>query len=201
MATPPRFPYLPGVAFDNHKIFNAPVQRVDHVSGRITRRPLYSRARYEFTIVINGLDETGAIPGLGVQSMQALADFYLYCQTTGSSFLYHDPSDYYAIAQPVGTGDGVTTQFVLTRTTGRFSEPVPYALQADPVTVAGVVTNAFTLVAPNLIVFATAPGAGAAIVADILFNFECEFPEDSMDLRNILAGVWDIQTLKFRSLK
>ncbi|WP_298353953.1 DUF2460 domain-containing protein [Rhodoblastus sp.] len=128
MSSPPILPVLPGQGWSVHKKPSFSTRVASHPSGREVRAGLYAHALYEFELTFNGLDSSGAFPGLQSQSLQTLMGFYLTAQGQLNSFLYLDPSDHTATSQGIGTGDGSTTTFSLGRALGGYYEPVSYAL-------------------------------------------------------------------------
>ena len=59
----------------------------------------------------------------------------------------------------------------------------------------------WTALQPNTVTFASAPPANAAIAWDGTYAFNCRFTDDQEDFEEILNGLWQIQSLKFRSVK
>lgn len=172
-----------------------------HVSGREARTPFYSYPLYEFELSFEGLDSAGAWPSLGSGSLQSLMGLFLQCQGQLGTFLYTDPADNAVMGQAIAIGDGSTTTFTLVRTLGGFTEPVSWAATVANVKLNGTPTSAWTLTEPNTLTFATAPAGGAAIAADINYAFNCRFLDDQNDFENFMAGLWTVQSLKFRSVK
>ena len=204
--TPPSFPVLPGQAWSVHKRPTFATRVAPHVSGREVRRANYAAALYEFEVSFDGLASSslaGGLSGLGASSLQTLMGFYLACQGQLGTFLYADPSDGAVAAQPIGVGDGATTSFTMVRSLGAASEPVGWVTGVGTVTLGGVAqaASATTLAQPNILVFATAPPAGAAIVADFTYAFVCRFLDDSQDFEAIASGLWQLGGLKFRSVR
>lgn len=200
--TTPMFPSLPGQSWPVHKrpIFSTRV--ASHVSGREARAPLYAAPLYEFEVSFEGLCADASAPGLGANSLQALLGLYLQCRGRYGTFLYVDPNDRAATGQAIATGDGSTTVFTLQRAVGGYVEPVSWAQSVDAVYVNGAAqASGWTLVAPNRLSFAAAPAAGAAVTADFTFAYECRFVDDEADFENYMAGLWQVQSLKFRSVK
>lgn len=203
IVTPPSFPVLPGQAWSVHKRPSFSTRVASHISGREVRRANYARTLYEFEVSFDGLDSAGVFTGLQAQSLQALMGVYLAAQGQYGTFLYTDPSDSVATNQAIGTGDGSTTTFTLARTLGGWTEPVGWVTQLGAVSVAGAAqaTSAYALTAPNTLTFATAPTTGAAIVASFAYAFVCRFLDDQEDFENIMSGLWQLQSLKFRSVR
>ena len=198
--TPPTFPVLPGQGWSVHKRPSFSTRVASHVSGREVRSPLYAATLYEFELTFDGLASGGGPAGLGAGSLQRLLGFVLACQGQLTPFVYVDPTDGFVAAQPIATGDGVTTSFPVVRTLGGIAEPVGWATSLANVTVGGAPAVA-SLVAPATLAFATAPSAGAAIVADVGYAFLCRFLDDQQDFENVMAGLWQVKSLKFRSVR
>jgi hypothetical protein len=178
------------------------------VSGREVRTPFYAVTLYEFELTIEGLDSAGAFPGLGVNSLQALMGLYLQCQGQFGTFLYVDPTDNTQaafISTTPATADGVTTVYTLNRTLGLGAnietEPVSWITGTPVVQDNGAAAGTFTVTVPNTITFAMAPLSGHAITATCTYAFNCRFLDDQEDFENIMNGLWQLQSLKFRSVK
>ena len=207
IGTPPSFPVLPGQAWSVHKRPTFATRVAPHVSGREVRRANYAAALYEFEVSFEGLASTGSaqggFAGLGASSLQTLMGFYLACQGQLGTFLYADPSDDAVAGQPIGVGDGMTTTFTLVRSLGGATEPVGWVTGLGNVYLGGVAqaASATALAQPNTLTFATAPGAGAAIAADFTYAFVCRFLDDRQDFENLAAGLWQLGSLKFRSVR
>ena len=208
VTTPFSFPSLPGLAFSVHKRPSFSTRVASHVSGREVRLPFYAATLYEFELMIEGLDSAGMFPGLGVNSLQALMGLYLQCQGQAGTFLYTDPTDNTQsafIATTPALGDGTTTVFTLNRTLGlganAETEPVSWITGTPVVHDNGVAAGAFTVTAPNTISFTAAPVSGHAITATCTYAFNCRFLDDQLDFENFMSGLWQVQSLKFRSVK
>ena len=202
MITPPSFPVLPGQGWSVHKRPTFATRVASHVSGREVRRASYADALYEFEVTYEGLASAG-FSGLGAGSLQTLLGFYLACGGQFGTFLYSDPADNSVAAQPIGTGDGTTTSFTMARTMGGFSEPVGWVTSVGNVYLAGAAQTsaAYALATPNTLAFTTPPAAGTAITADFSYAFVCRFLDDQEDFENIMSGLWQLQSLKFRSVR
>lgn len=197
----PNFPNLPGQGWSLHKkpVFSTRV--ASHVSGREVRAGLYAHPLYEFELSFDALDSSGQYAGLQAQSLQTLMGFFLAAQGQLYPFLYVDPTDSAVNGQNFGTGDGVTTTFALGRSIGAFYEPVSYVTAAPSVTVNGAATTAFSLAAPNQLVFSSPPAVGATLAWSGTFAFLCRFLDDQLDFEQFLAGAWRNKSLKFRSIR
>lgn len=202
MTTPASFPALAGQGWSVHKRPTFSTRVAAHVSGREVRSPLFAFTLYEFELTYDGLASNAAYPGLGANSLQSLMGLYLQCEGQYGTFLYTDPSDCAATGQQIGTGDGTTTSFTFLRALGGFVEPVSWVAAVANVYVNGTAeASGWTLSQPNTLSFTTAPANGAAIGADFSYAFECRFLDDQEDFENFMSGLWQVQSLKFRSMK
>lgn len=205
MIQPPAFPVLAGQGWSVHKRPTFSTRVASHVSGREVRRSNYAGALYEFEVIFDGLASGGApaLAGLGATSLATLMGFYLACQGQFGTFLYTDPSDSVARGQAIGTGDGATTGFTLVRALGGTAEPVGWVTALSAVYLNGgpQAAGTTTLATPNTLTFATAPAAGTAITADFAYAFVCRFLDDQEDFENVMSGLWQMQSLKFRSVR
>jgi uncharacterized protein (TIGR02217 family) len=209
MTTPPSFPALPGQGWSVHKKPTFSTRVASHVSGREARTPFYSYPLYEFELTFDGLDSLGTWPGLQVNSLQSLFGFYLQCQGQFGTFLYSDPTDNAVTTQTIATGDGTTQIFTMGRSFGGFTEPVGWVQGSPAPTIyvngTPVSSGAYTITNPygpnNVLTFTTAPASAAAITASFSFAYLCRFLEDQNDFEEFMQGLWQVQSLKFRSVK
>jgi hypothetical protein len=203
MTTPPLFPSLPGQGWSVHKKPTFATIVASHVSGREVRDALYVNPIWQFELTFDGMDSSSSsYPGLGAESLQSLMGLFLQCQGQWGAFLYADPSDNVATAQTLATGDGSTTSFTFARTLGGFLEPVGWVTSVSQVAVGGAAqSSGWSLVAPNSLVFATAPANGALIAASFSYAFRCRFDDDAQDFEQFMQNLWTLQSLKFRSVR
>lgn len=207
MTTPPSLPTLAGLAWSRHKKPGFATRVASHVSGREVRVALMSFPLYEFEAIYSGLSSAAAPPtaqaGLGSSSLQSLMGFFLQLQGQFGTFLYTDPDDNAVTGQGIGSGDGATPSFVMSRTFGGFNEPVGWVTSIANVYLNGVAqpSSSYVLEAPNTLGFYTAPGAGAVITADFSYAFQCRFLDDQMDFEEFMSNLWMLESMKFRSVK
>jgi hypothetical protein len=203
MTTPPSFPTLPGQGWSVHKKPTFATIVASHVSGREVRDALYVNPIWQFELTFDGMDSSSSsYPGLGAESLQSLMGLFLQCQGQWGAFLYADPTDNVATAQNLATGDGSTTSFMFARALGGFLEPVGWVTSVSQVAVGGAAqSSGWSLVAPNSLVFATAPANGALIAASFSYAFQCRFDDDAQDFEQFMQNLWTLQSLKFRSVR
>jgi hypothetical protein len=199
---PFNFPALPGLSWSVHKRPSFSTRVASHVSGREVRSPFYAVTLYEFELMIEGMDSNGTYPGLGVNSLQVLMGLYIKCQGQFGTFLYTDPTDNAVTGQAIATGDGGTTVFTFVRTLSGATEPASWVTSVSNVYLNGVnQPSGWTVTTPNTLTFTTAPGNSVAITASFSYAFNCRFLADQEDFENIMNGLWQLQSLKFRSVK
>lgn len=203
MTAPPSFPALAGQGWSVHKRPTFSTRVASHVSGREVRIPLYAYTLYEFELTFEGLSANVFYPGLGNSSLQSLLGLCLQCEGQYGTFLYTDPTDSTVTGQGIGTGDGVTASFVFQRTLGGFIEPVSWVSSVGNIYFNGVAQPAstWTCVQPNTLAFYAAPAGGVEITADFSYAFVCRFLDDQVDFEEFMSGLWQVQSLKFRSVK
>ena len=193
-------PSLPGQGWSVKKTPTFSTRVASHSSGREVRVSLYAHALYEFELTFDALDSSGGNVGLQAQSLQSLMGFWLACGGQCGTFLYVDPVDNVAANQVIATGDGSTQSFTFGRAIGGYFEPVSYVTSISSVIVNSAPTG-YTFIAPNTIVFASAPASGATIAATFAYAFQCRFVEDQAEFENFMSGLWRAKSLKFRQVR
>lgn len=145
--------------------------------------------------------------GPGVRSeadVQALIGFFRARRGAARGFRFRDPFDDSSNGmtgapdagdQGIGIGDGVATEFELTKTYGtgdeaqvrRISRPVAGSVR---VAVDGVAVSGWTLDGGGVVRFDAAPAEGAVVSAGFRFDVPVRFAEDSLEVSRatFLAG-------------
>ena len=128
--------------------------------------------------------------------------FFLQMQGQFGTFLYADPTDNTATNATFANGDGVTTTFTFSRFMGAFLEPVGLVTSVSNVFLNNVnQPSGWSLSAPNSLVFTTAPGPGVSIAATFTYAFECRFDSDDQDFEEFMSNLWQVDSLKFKSVR
>jgi uncharacterized protein (TIGR02217 family) len=196
---PDVFPLLPGQVFVTKKSPTWSTDIKQAVSGRERRRQNWVYPLWNFQVQYEVLRD-----GPSFLEQQRLIAFFTAHAGQYQQFFYFDPSDNKVVNQPVGTGDGITTDFQLTRTfaAGRvsFTEPVR-GLNGNPVVTVNGTATSVTAGAFGQIVFASPPATGAAIAWSGSFLFLCRFTQDNLDVQQMMAGLWSQSGLAFASVK
>lgn len=199
---PPTLPAaaLPGWSVHKKPRLNTLVAK--HPSGADVRTALWQHPAYEFEMTYEALaGDAVSYPGLSANSLQTFMGFALALQGSWGQFLYFDPDDNLATAV-IGAGDGVTTNFTFSRPMGPFLEPVGWVSTVSSLYVAGtLVTTGFSVMAPNILSFGTAPAAGASIVSTFAYAFLCRVDDDELDFEEFMSNLHMLKSFKFKSLR
>ncbi len=122
-------------------------------------------------------------------------EFFNEAMGRARPWLFLDPSDYRAVGAPIGTGDGTTTAFQLSRQIDSFAEPV---FAAFGVTVFDNGSPAAASLGPGgVVTFLAPPAAGHALTWTGFFFFVCRFEDDDLTLDEIYAQLWGLKDMKF----
>jgi uncharacterized protein (TIGR02217 family) len=208
------FPTLPGLGWSVGKAprFATRIQRA--VSGRELRVVDQPNPIWTWTLTYSMLrdqNDTRAAsgPGAGYDELRTLMGFFLQQQGAFQPFLFDDPSDDTASAQPIGTGDGGTTIFQLVRAMGAslpgggFAEPITAPNAVSAIYFDGVRQSAAGYsVDPNtgLVTFTTPPPAGQLVTADFTYLFRVRFADDTAEFENFLYQLWALKQVKLQSV-
>jgi len=149
-------------------------------SGREERNSRWARSRRRYNA------------GYGVKSradMQAVLAFFEERRGRFHSFLWRDALDHSSNGpQPLGTGDGSTVAFQLSKTYGAgfdpyvrpITKPVPGTVA---ITVDGFPTTAFSVNGTTgVVTFDVAPAEGAVLLAQFEFDVPVRFDTDRLDI-------------------
>jgi len=156
-------------------------------SGFERRNSLWSNARLRFDV------------GPGIRSEAELGEllaFFRARRGAARGFRLRDPTDFSsngmtgtpsAADQLLGTGDGVRTDFALTKAYGE-GDALQLRLITRPVAASvvasldGVPSTAWSLAAGGVIRFASPPAVGKAVRAGFLFDVPVRFAEDKLEV-------------------
>jgi uncharacterized protein (TIGR02217 family) len=199
---PDVFPILKGQMF---KIEKTPVwsTKTDiSVSGVERRRSLFSYPIWRFQLGYGVLRD-----GAAYLELQRLITFFNLKSGSMTAFFFYDKDDYFAVAMPFGTGDGVTATFQVTRTTSiggaglTFSEPVRGFDGTPTFYVNGVATSA-TVGPLGTVTFASPPANGTSLTWTGSFYFLCRFSADDLSgLSQVASGLWALNAFGFQTFK
>jgi Conserved hypothetical protein 2217 (DUF2460) len=162
--------------------------------------PIYG---WELIFADTGFLRQGTIMQVAYSEWAALQGFINQMAGGVGLFLYSDPNDNVAAAGLLGTGDGVTMTFQMTRGLGGFNEPVYFPNVITDIQINGVTQAGSSYVVGNYgqVTFNVAPPVGAAITWDGTFYWGCRFDEDETPFANVMLNLWELKSLKFSSEK
>ena len=210
------FPTLPGQTIEIEKVpvFITHVQR--SVSGRELRASFTSAPIWAITLSYEFLRTD---PSYG--ELQALQGFFLARRGSWDSFLYLDPDDHQVADELIGTGNGSTRSFQLTRTVGGFAEPIANVADGfvgrrmwdedgrnamwprpgnSPLmwsTARNYTSSDYTVSATGLVTFNMAPAAGEPIYWSGTYYYRCRFKDDAQAYKQFLKGFWEAKKVEF----
>jgi hypothetical protein len=195
---------LPGLGFSFHKKPRFDVRLAAHATGRETRARKYQRPLFDFELTYDGLDATttNIYGGLGAQSFQTLAGFFLQMQGRFAPFLFIDPTDNAVVGQALGTGDGSTTDFPFVRSIGGYVGPVDAVTIVTGVFLNGVrQLSGWSLSAVNVLTFNAAPAAGVVVTASFAYGYAVRFSDDVEDFEEFMSMLMAVKTVKLQGVR
>ncbi len=138
--------------------------------------------------------------GQAQDELQQLWELFNLVQGQAGTWLFLDPTDNQVISGPVGTGDGVTTQFQLQRTVDDWIEPVlaPFAVTLFD---DGAPATGWSLGEDGQVVFAAPPASGHVLTWSGQFYFLCRFLGDGLSLSQIVSQLWAGKTVRFVTVR
>jgi uncharacterized protein (TIGR02217 family) len=193
------FPTLPGLSWNTgkHPIFKTNIQ--ESVSGRELRSAFQAYPLWHFTLSYEFLR------GDSNDDLKKLLAFFLMMRGSWDSFLYTDPDFNSVTDYQFGAGDGVTTQFQLTRLIGSgsysFVEPIQNVNAITNIKKAGVAQSRpadYSLNSTGLVTFATAPAASAALTWTGTYYYRCRFLADEGGFDQFMKQLWELKKCEFR---
>ncbi len=174
--------------------FNTKVQ----VSVNLTelRASLAGTPVYDFKLSYDVM-RNGVFNGVTYDELKSLMGFYESCRGSWDSFLYEHPDDHAVTGQEFGTGDGSTTDFMLKRSWGGFTERVANANVVSQITVANTPTSNYTLSSQGVVTFTAAPAANASLAWTGTYYYRCRFTSDAVDFNQLMHNLWNARTVEF----
>lgn len=192
------FPTLPGLEWTVRKTpeFRTKAQRA--TSGREARTPMWSYPIWHIGMSYEFLRDDAT------NELQTLMGFFLARYGGADNFNFLDPYDNAVTNHTFGIGDGVTTEFQLTKIYAGFIEPV-FRVKGTPVVKVNGVTKAtpadYSIDAEGLVTFATAPANTHPLTWTGEYYLRCCFEEDSADFEEFMKKLWQLRRCDIRTDK
>jgi len=200
------FPSLPGLGWSVVKSprFATRIQRA--VNGRELRALDQPYPLWNWTLtypLLRDRNDSRAISSPSYDELRTLAGFFLQQQGALQPFLFDDPTDNIAAAQPLGTGDSSRTVFQLLRNMGGFAEPITAPNTVSSIYFDGILQSAanYTVdAATGSVTFATPPPAGQLVTADFTYWLRVRFADDTAEFENFMLQLWQARQIKLQSV-
>lgn len=188
-------PDLPGLTWDTTKApeFSTLAQRSNALQE--ARASLAPYPLWHFRHAYSVLRAEAAYTEL-----QQLLGFFLARRGKWDSWLFADPDDSTATAEPFGTGNGTDDEFQLARSLGGFVEPCKNVAALPLIYVAGVLKTAgsdYTVSATGLVTFASPPAGSAALTWSGTYYYRCRWTEDTSEYTQFAQRLWSAQECRF----
>ena len=191
------FPTLLGQGWSLHYKPRFSTRTAAKVSGRETRTSAMTSPMWDIELRFDALRSTYG----DLQQLMAFVDEMAGQETP---FLFAPPVGSSYSGAPLGAGDGKTTNFILTRALGGYSEPVQVLIGAPTVYVDGVAQSpsAYSVsIPPATIAFAAAPAAGTVLTVDFSAAHLARFADDTEDLEEFMSGLWQAGAIRLETVR
>jgi hypothetical protein len=190
---------MPSLAGETWSIHYSPIfQTVDRtsVSGRERRVARYVSPMWEITLSFDRLRSDS------LQELQTLMGFFSSLQMMTSSFLIVPPGALGVYSSAVlGTGDGSTTSFIVTRQIGSYMDTVQAAASISGVYVSGSPVSYTSSILPLMVTLSSPPAPGAPITISYTAAHLVRLEDSSLDFEEIVSNIWQLGSLKLRSVR
>ena len=209
---------LPGLTYDSSwspVFYNLPTATT--ATGADIDMELAQDPLHDFELTYRFLRDgihAGFFNGQGLE-FKTMMGFLLEIGGTRGRFLYKNPDDWRVYQNSIGSGDGSTTVFTLTRHFGAngygASEPVGQVDLTEPFNV--YLGGASTPVDPSLytvstanpvantVTFLTAPGSGQNIAVDMAYFYYCKLASNSNTIKKFMNGLWAMDKVSLHSCR
>lgn len=200
---PDVFPYVPGRNFLNDKKPMWKTQVNESISGRETRRQVWSYPRWHFELSHEFLRNDA---NMTQSELVKVLAFFNSKAGKFQEFLFMDDEDNLVTDMAFGVGTGSVTKFQITRTmsvgTISFTEPVR-AFYATPVIKKNgvVVSSGLTFGDYGSVTFAVAPANGDVLTWSGQFFYVVRFEEDELSFSQMVSRFWSNDSTTLVSIK
>jgi len=213
---------LPGLSAQVTRRPKFSVEVQNHASGGEARFAYASEPLWEWDIGYDLLRD-GMRNGRSYDELRQIVGLFLACGGALTGFQFRDPDDACVFRQSIGTTDGMTSAFTLTRTYGA-NDPAggfqgteaigfldttrAFNLYVDsaaaPVGVSDPLFGyTLALAAPRQqqIVFDAAPPPGHALAVDMAYLWYVRFAADTQDFDKFMAQLWALKKVTLTGLR
>ena len=194
------FPVLLGEGWSVHYSPRFVTKASMHVTGRETRSAPVATPLWDIEITFDFLRQ-----GAPFSEFEALAAFFDEMAGSLTSFLFPPPGGLGVFAgAALGTGDGATTVFRVSRVFNGYAELVQ-AFTAAPTVYANSVlvpsTNYAVSILPGTITFSAPPAAGVALTISFSAAHVVRFVEDNLDFQEFLSAMWAAEKVRLETVR
>jgi hypothetical protein len=167
------------------------------VSGRETRRAKMFSPLWSIELKYDRLRSDS------LAELQSLVGFIESIGSMTTPFLFTPPGALGAyISAPLGTGDGVTTSFIVQRSIAGYLDTVQAFTSITGVYVNGTPTVAYTTsILPLTVVFTTAPANGAVLTISYSAAHLVRLASPTTKLEQITSILWQLGSLMLESVR
>jgi hypothetical protein len=194
------FPTLLGEGWSVHYEPRFSTKTAAHVSGRETRRGQTAMPLWDIELSFDVLRG-----GPAYSEFEALAAFFSALAGQTDPFLFAPPNGLGVFAgAALGTGDGETTVFAVSRPIGGFRERVQAFLAAPVVRANGTIVSASDYVVsilPAAIGFLTAPATGVALTIDFSAAHLARLVDADIDFEEFMVAFWEVGKLRIETVR
>lgn len=209
----PIYPQLIGLGFNvkwSPAFFNMPTQTT--VTGADIDLALADEPLHDFELTYEFLRDN-PLSSPGSSEFRRLFGFFLRLGGTRGRFLFPNPDDHYVTGEVLGTTDGATNVYAITRTFGVGEDSGTEAIgvmdltQPYKVYLAGVEQDPATYQlltdAPceQQVKFLSTPSAGKEVRIDCGYFYYCKFPDNTNTFEKFMHRYWLLQTIKIHSCR
>jgi hypothetical protein len=207
---------LRGLTYSSKWTPNFPVLTATSATGAEQDIAIAQYPIHDFELVYSFLrDGSDWRDTLAALEFRTMMGFHLAMQGSAGRFLYRNPDDFQVWQNEIGTGDGTTTTFLLTRYFGAngygASEPIGQVIPGEMFNVylggsstpvdPTLYTLSTTNPVANTITFATAPANETAIAVDMSYYYYCKMPDAATTFEKFMSRIWSVGKLQIRSCR
>ncbi len=182
-------------------------------SGRAVRVGYATAPIWEWELTYEVMPDQPDVGGATASDLKTMLGFFLAHTGSLGGFCYEDPDDNAVTGQVLGTTDGASTTWMLSRTYGLGSavgtEPIGYVNTgaAFHVYLDGVLTDPSTYdvltttPVSQMIRFHSVPASGKVITADFGFYYWVRFKDPTNDYEKFADKFWAVKKVTLQSLR